>query len=343
MQKVTHNHRTAIAGLICVAILYSCSEVRVDDVSSSSLKITEVLTEDSFNKAILLSPNDPQLYLDRARFFRKNSKLKEAFADAERALKIDSLLPEAHQEKALVYYMSARLGEAKFEFEKAVAIDPDYIPAHLQLAEIYLVLKNYDRSMEEINIALRIDPQDDQGYFLKGLIYKEQGNMDLAKSSFQTASELNADNVEAFNFLGMIYAKEDDAVAMDYYNTALAIDSSHKEALYNRAFFIQDQGYPQDALEAYDLLLKFYPGTAVAYYNKGYIYYNYLADLEQASSAFSEAIRCNPSYYQAFYNRAVALEDIGRTTDAIKDYKAVIHLKSDHPQALAALNRLGAK
>jgi tetratricopeptide (TPR) repeat protein len=325
------------------ALLTSCggdSEVKPiaqTEVTSSAEDFT------SINEAIKESPNNPDLYLRRARLFKQNQQLKDAYSDVGRALKIDSLLPAAHHEMGLLYYMDGQMGEAKFAFEGALSLDSKYIPSMLQLAEIYLVLKNYNKSMTEINNVLKIDQQVGQAYFLKGLIYKEQKNMELAKSSFQTAIEMNPQNVEAFNLLGMIYAEEDDGLSMTYYNTVLDIDSAHKEALYNRAFFLQDQGYVQDALEAYDLLLKFHPGTAVAYYNKGYVYFGYLNDVAQAIDAFTEAIRFNPQFVKAYFNRAVALEEKGKKSDAINDYKKVVELDPDHDAALAALNRLGAK
>jgi tetratricopeptide (TPR) repeat protein len=325
------------------AFLTSCGgdgQVTPDEKKSGQ-SIAEGLTE--INESIKSSPNDPELYLKRARLYKQKQQLGDAYSDVERALKIDSLLPSGHHEMGLLYYMDGQMGEAKFAFERALTIDSKYIPSMLQLAEIYLVLKNYDKSMTEINKVLRIDQQVGQAYFLKGLIYKEQKNMELAKSSFQTATEMDPQNVEAFNLLGMIYAEEDDGLSMTYYNTVLEIDSAHKEALYNRAFFLQDQGYVQDAIEAYDLLLKFHPGTAVAYYNKGYIYFGYLNDASQAIDAFTEAIRFNPQYTKAYFNRAVALEEKGKKSDAINDYKKVIELAPAHDAALAALNRLGAK
>ena len=298
---------------------------------------------DRINEALIENPNDPALYLDRAKLLRGQRNVRGAFEDVERALSIDSLLPEAHHEMGLLYYMDGQLGEAKFAFERAVALDASFTPSMLQLAEIYLVLRNYDRAMSEVNNALKIDQQIAQAYFLKGLIYKEQKNKDLAKSSFQTATELDPQNVEAFNLLGMLYAEEDDGLAMSYYNTVLDIDSAHKEALYNRAYFLQDQGHAEEAISAYDLLLKFHPGTAAAFYNKGFIYFGFLEDAPKAIDAFTEAIKSNPKYIQAYFNRAVALEEIGRKEAAIADYKNVIELEPGNAQSLAALNRLGAR
>jgi tetratricopeptide (TPR) repeat protein len=341
MRNRSRNLLLLTSGLLLILAMASCSTQQSKEPDKSAPQTDSTKDRLSeLNEAIRSNPSDVELYLARAKEYRARLELKNAFEDAERALKLDSLLPEAHHEIGLLYYLDGQVGLAKFAFEKALLLDDQYIPSMLQLAEIYLVLKNYDRALSEINRALKVDEQTAQAYFLKGLIYRDQENAELAKSSFQTATELDPENVEAFNLLGMQYAEEGDSLAMSYYNTVLDIDSAHKEALYNRAFFLHESGKAQEALDAYDLLLRFYPATAVAWYNKGYVYYGYLNDARSSISAFSEAIELEPDYVQAYYNRAVAYEDTKDRISAIRDYEKVLTLDPENPQALSALNRL---
>ncbi|MDA0974101.1 MAG: tetratricopeptide repeat protein [Bacteroidetes bacterium] len=329
-------------GLFLVLVNLGCTVKHGPSSSEDALQKDTVQIDklSALNEAIRSNPADPGLYLARAEELRARLELKDAFEDAERALKLDSLLPEAHHEIGLLYYLDGQIGLAKFAFEKALVLDDQYIPSMLQLAEIYLVLENYDRALNEVNRVLKVDEQTSQAYFLKGLIYRDQDNAELAKSSFQTATELDPEGVEAFNLLGMQYAEEGDTLAMSYYNTVLDIDSTHKEALYNRAYFLQEIGRADDAIEAYDLLLRFYPNTAVAWYNKGYIYFGYLGDAEASISSFSKAIDLEPGYAQAYFNRGVAYEENSERANAIRDYEKVLSLDPGSPQALTALNRL---
>jgi Flp pilus assembly protein TadD len=50
--------------------------------------------------------------------------------------------------------------------------------------------------------------------------------------------------------------------------------------------------------------------------------------LEQAIADYTEAIRVDPSYADAYYNRGAAYEKLGQTADAEADYAVHRQLKS---------------
>lgn len=323
--------------LILLSSLWSCSCNPKEQVDEESI------LEDSFyelNQKILNDPNDVELYMERALYHKKNVDYTSAFNDLDRVLSLDSTNSEYLTERGSLLYTVGRVGEAKFALERAISLDPQNTDAKIVMAEIYFILTNHTRSIRLINDALKIDDQLSKGYFLKGLIYKEQGNVSLTKSSLQTVTELDPDNVEAFNLLGMEYAAEGDALALQYYESALTVDSTNREVLYNRAYYYQDQIMAGEALWAYDELLRHHPSSAVAFYNKGYIYLGLLSEPEQAVNAFTEAVRLNPEYYQAYNNRGVALEGLGKTDQADLDYRKALELSPNFQPAIEGLNRL---
>jgi len=300
----------------------------------------EIQSLSSLNQSIIESPNDAQLYLERARFYKASTSYTEAFNDIKRAIDLDSMDTEGHYELGALHYVTGNMGEAKFALEESVGLDPRNTKALLQLAEVYFVLTNHNRSMRFINDALKVDEQLPKAYFLKGLIYKEQKSFGLSKSSFQTVTELDPDNVEAFNLLGMLYASDDDSLALQYYESALSIDSTNLEVLYNRGYYYQDQLQAEEAIEAYNDMLRHHPNSSAAYYNKGYVLMGLMSQPEKAIAAFTEAIRYNPDYYQAYNNRAVCLEELGRVEQAISDYQIALELYPNFEPAILGLNRL---
>jgi len=292
------------------------------------------------NEQILESPQEIQGYLERARLYKDRGILGSAFEDTRRALMLDSTDSEVHRLMGSLYYLDGQLGQAKYAYENALLFESDDTESMLELAQIYLVLTNHDRAMEQVNRALRVDEQIPRAYLLKGLIYRELGNKELAKSSLQTVTELDPQDAEAFNLLGMTYAEERDTLALVYYGTSLEVDSMHKEALYNRAYFLQEQGRFDEAIADYKLLLSRHPQTAIAHYNMAYIQLGMLGDMEKAVDEFTEAIRHNPRYYQAYSARAVALEELGRIPEAIGDYERALEIVPDHSPSIDGLNRL---
>ncbi|NND93324.1 MAG: tetratricopeptide repeat protein [Flavobacteriales bacterium] len=328
----------SLSFLIVISLIgWSFGCVSPESDVSEKIELSDI---DVLNQQILDDPNNSELYFERALQHKKSLDYTTAFNDLDRALDLDSTNSEFHTERGSLLYTVGRVGEAKFALEKAMELDPDNVNAKLTMAEIYFVLTNHDRSMRLINHALRIDDQLAKAYFLKGLIYKEQNNSTLQKSSLQTVTELDPDNVEAFNLLGMAYASEDDALALQYYESALSIDSANREVLYNRAHLYQEQLKTEEALWAYGELLRHYPSSAIAHYNSGYIYLGLKSEPTKAVDSFTEAIRLNPEYYQSYYNRGVALEELGRIDQAIEDYQRALDISPNFEPAIEGLNRL---
>jgi protein O-mannosyl-transferase len=79
-----------------------------------------------------------------------------------------------------------------------------------------------------------------------------------------------------------------------------------------------------------------------------YIAHNHLASallkqgqLDKAIHHYNEAIRLNPFYYQAYYNRGTAYYIIGQKQLALEDFIKTIHIIPKSPKYVQAFNNLG--
>ncbi len=93
----------------------------------------------------------------------------------------------------------------------------------------------------------------------------------------------------------------------------------------------------QEALAAYEQAIRLDPSYALAYYNKG----NALRDLlhyQEALAAYEQAIHLNPNYALAYYNKGNALYDLERYQEALAAFEQAIHLD---PNFAAAYNGKG--
>jgi tetratricopeptide (TPR) repeat protein len=71
-----------------------------------------------------------------------------------------------------------------------------------------------------------------------------------------------------------------------------------------------------EAIEAFDLAIKYKPDFAKAYYNKGNTLSRYLNRYQEAIDAFDLAIKYDPDDVEAYYNKGLALKSLGRTAEA---------------------------
>lgn len=328
---------------ICVALLAmgtSCQDSEPQSETKAPEQQETPADLQTINQTILDDANDPDLYIERSKIHQRNLDFESAMKDIERAMAIDSTRADFFYEQGALLFANGQVPQAKEVLSHAISLDEGDPAPKLLLAEVHFVLKEHDRSMRRANDVLRLDDQLPKAYFIKGMIYREKGNPALAKSSFQTVTELDPDNVEAFNLLGMTYAAEDDPLALQYYESGLAVDSTNRELLYNRAYYFQDQLQLDDALWGYDQLLRHHPDAAVAHHNKGYIYLGLLSDPKLAVDAFTEAIRLHPEYTEAYSNRGVALEELGKLDQAEADFQRALELNPNFQPAVDGLNRI---
>lgn len=88
------------------------------------------------------------------------------------------------------------------------------------------------------------------------------------------------------------------------------------------------QGHLEEAISEYDEAIRLNPEYAYAYYNRGTAYY-YLGQLERGIQDYDEAIRLNPEDALAYANRAQVYTLLNRDTEVEKDINRAIELGVD--------------
>lgn len=70
---------------------------------------------------------------------------------------------------------------------------------------------------------------------------------------------------------------------------------------------------------------------------RGFSYYYNWKDYDRAIRDFTEAIRLNPQYAIAYYNRGLSYFRSGNYRRAIADYEEALQIDPDHPSAAKSL------
>jgi tetratricopeptide (TPR) repeat protein len=322
-------------------LLLSCDGNEQDPVVHQDRPIENALAD--VEQRILASPQNGDLFAERARLNEQRDSMTLALNDWKRALVLDSLNAANHIGIADLYFRKVKLFEADKHFRKAASLDPKATEPRLKLAEMELLKRNYRDAMGWANDALRIDPQHARGYYLKGYIHMEAGDTALAVSSFRTAIEQDPSMFMAYEQLGVIHAAKRDPLAMQYYNSALDLQPDRTETLYALGMFAQENGMDSLALKCYDRIKDIDPKNAMAWYNTGYIHLEHRNDPNGANEQFTGAIARAPMFAEAYFNRGLSYERQGVLDSAYIDFKRTLAIKPDMTAAAEAIGRLSSK
>lgn len=338
IRKKNIQSRARISAALVVFLSFSL--VQCDNSREQAIPSNQQATQlDSLNARIIDSPNDPQAYHDRALYYSSDGQPQRAFEDWGLAIKADSTFAPAWERRVDMLYRMQNFDGCMDELNSCIRLAPQSTECRLLRAEFYVHLNQFERAFEDLNSALRIDNQLHEAYWMKGKIYASKNDQDKAISSYQTAIEVNPEFFDGYISLGIYLAGQQNPLAEEFYRSAIELRPRSIEAKYNLAIFYQNSEQYRDALGLYNEILAIDSTNATASFNQGFIHLEYLAQYDSAAFWFSEAIKHLPYYHQAFFNRGLALESMGKTEAALSDYSEALRLKPDYTVAALAKER----
>lgn len=295
------------------------------------------------NEQLLRDSLNPGLLFERAQLMKIRGNIPGAYQEMERVVTLDSGKADYFLALADIAFRALQVPRSIEAFERCLRIDPKNTEAHLRLAELYFYLKAYPKAIESANNALRLNDRLARAYSIKGFVYKESGDTAKAISSFQTVLELDPENYDTQRELGRIFAAKKDPLALQYYNNALRIRPGSGEILYNRGLYYQESGQLKEAEADYATLLASDPKDPDAHHNLGYIALRYKEDYPAAIRHFTDAIRYNPEYAEAYYHRGLAEERMGNRTAALTDYRKATTIYPSFALAKDGIKRVAGR
>lgn len=325
--------------LLLVIFLTGCGPTQHNSEEASVKDSTELyLTE--LNQAIADDKRNPDLYNERAQLFLLEREFNRALKDINKAISLNDKNPDYYITLSDIQLLMGQTENCLTALNRASALDPDSQEARLKLAKLYIILHNYTETFRVINELIARDDYNPRAYFLRAIATLETGDTARAVGDLMKAVDQDQQFYDAYMQLGGLFSLRNDPLAEGYFINALRVRPDNKEALYLLGMYYQNTEQFENALQTYQRLYTTSPGFRNAPYNKGYIYLVYLTDFPMAIDAFTEAIRIDSGYADAFFNRGYAYELNGQPDLAYDDYKTTLKLDVNNPRAIAGLNRL---
>ena len=305
------------------------------------------------DKEIINNPKSPNVYLKRALYHQNKKNFNSALDDINRALSITPDLSFLKYHKASILYELAvftqdisLIDESKIYLDNCIKQDPDIIPARLLRAKIYLFEKKTEEAMKLANQVLKIDKRIAEAYFIKGMIYHFLGNSNLASSSYQTAIEVNPNYFDAYIHMGMLSESVGNDIAIDYYNSAIEINSSSIEAHRNKGLYYHFNENYSEARNAFKFIIQIDSNFEETYFNIGNTFlgeYNISKNnsiLDSALMYYQKATSLNSFYVQAIHNIGICYEIKNDLVKAKNCYIKAIEIDNNYSPSLKALNSI---
>jgi tetratricopeptide (TPR) repeat protein len=262
----------------------------------------------SFDKALLLSPDSAAIRNNRGNALRQLGRIAEAIAEFERAISLEALFSPPWLNKGLALAGAGRDAEALAAFDRALELDPRQADAWVSRG---VVLGRLDRAGEELasyDRALQVDPREPLALLNKA---------NLLLSAGRPAEALAA--VEA----------------------SLASNPLDANAWMVKGLALGQLGKAPEAVGAFDEAVRLEPENGQAWYNRG----NAMAavgDFAEARRAFAEAAQLVPDFPLAWYNLGLAEMKLGKNGQAAAALRHFLAIAGEgHPMAAGATMILG--
>ncbi|MFN4091827.1 MAG: tetratricopeptide repeat protein [Brevundimonas sp.] len=188
--------------------------------------------------------------------------------------------------------------------------------------------------------ALQMDETSGLAWHVLAICREKSGDMAQALTAYEAALALLPNETDIAGDLGRLaqqlgYLDIAEKLLLKY----LAADPGHIEVTNNLACVQRDQGRYGDAVETLKALLQVESGSPILWNTLGTVMSDQ-GDMGTALTFFEEALRLDPGFSKARYNRANVRQPLGDEEGALEDLEAAAEgAESPYERAMMAMAR----
>jgi predicted TPR repeat methyltransferase len=220
-----------------------------------------------YETAITLQPNAPISQNNLGNLFLKLEQYEKAIQHYQAAIALKSDYAEAYYNLGLTFSKLNKQEEAIKNFQKALKLEPSYAKAHGQLALLFQQSNQLDEALEQYQHQLRLDPNDVESIVNLGAIFVKKGDLLQGVDYFHKALELQPNHHEGHYNLGSTYLslQRPDEALMHYLRCLN--DKPDAETYFNVGAIYMYKDRHQDAIDYFNSALAINPDFVAAHIN----------------------------------------------------------------------------
>ncbi|HWW12023.1 MAG TPA: tetratricopeptide repeat protein [Brevundimonas sp.] len=194
----------------------------------------------------------------------------------------------------------------------------------LKLSLAAIRVNDFDRATQRALDSLKLDETNGLAWHVLAICQEKQNRFGPAIHAYEAALQLLPDHTDIAHDLGRLaqrlgYLDISEKLLLKF----LAANPGHIEATNNLACVMRDQNRYGDAIEALRPLLQIEADSSVLWNTLGTVL-NDQGRLDEALTFFEEALRLDPTFAKARYNRANVRRPLGDVAGAIEDMEAAL-------------------
>lgn len=317
---------------------------------------------------------DPQVLLLAANIYIADEEYEKANTYLEQAAGIAPDMIAIRTQLALSTMASGATDAAIQTLKEALKKEPDASGAAMALIRIYLKIQDYDSALQVADGFSRRKPQNPESYYLAALALHGKGKLSDARVRFEKALAVEPGYIPAaLGLAGLDLQEGKTADARKHFEAILTYDANQPQALIALARMLSESNQLDEGLELVKRARKYNP-TAVEprlilidyYLRKRKVNaalevideakklaprdlrslvalgraQNSAGDYRGAISTFRELLKHYPDSHEAYFNMALARDQLGNRAMARAALKKAIELKPERLMASHALGRL---
>ena len=239
----------------------SCSENLSQKNNNANDGVTDVASvnkseADVVSESIKLDSLNADLYVQRARINLTDEKISLAIRDINSALSLDRKNIDALLVLADIYYALGDEDNILLTLNKACEYAPLDTRPIIKLSELSFLQGNFRMAGAYVDKALEMDKYNPKAYYMRGMLAMSENDTVAALKNFMTSRMQQADFVDPLIQIAHIYMAQNDTLAKVFFKEAMTVAPNNYPLVYDYAMYLQENGFPEEALSHYDALLE---------------------------------------------------------------------------------------
>lgn len=188
----------------------------------------------------------------------------------------------------------------------------------------------YERAQLYLENSLKLNKNDAQTYLLLAQVYCWQEKFVKAKGLLDSAIKINPGFSQAYRDRGYVWQSQKQYIkAIEDFEKAHSLNKEDLDSLGAKAKLLDNSGKHSEAVKTYSQIITENGALYWPYIQRAVAYTN-LKDYDKAIADYTVLVKRAPSDSDYLEFRAETEVKAGKLTEALSDYKELVHLKPEN-------------